>query len=839
MFKKIAAEILGLALAAGVCFSPVAETTVLGADFTAESGMVDPAWEILQEDGEMDSQLAAEGREEYASDWTGGAESRKEYADVTTEFTESRQAEGDEMASHMPDFGEEAFSSGAEAECADPFSDEGEIGEELFSDEMAGDVSVTPAGATETVLQINEGDDITGPLNALLLKLRDKATDTTPCKIVIPPGNYRLTGTICMYSNMHLYAQGAVITKTSDTKHILLRFGNTETSAGGYNGYRNVTIEGGTWDLNYESVADKEGDGGFGGFRLGHATNVTVKNVTFLNNLKSHFLELAGVKNVSVTGCTFRGYWEEYEEGGQECIQLDACMDYIFPGYLPFDGTTCENVRIEENTFEDVFAGVGSHSMMFNRTYKNIVITGNRFTNVKKRAVWCLNYRDSRVENNIMENVGGGVYARSMYSSNTHLIPGSKPNNTQNQQPENLVIANNRISLAYSDYITGVYWRTFGIQVLGEMVKNCPEGVPDGTYIIKGVTVKGNTVEGPGNGIRLGLAKDCTVSGNQVILTNPGNFTNLGIYAGASRNCRIEKNTVKDARNTGIYVYKGSDSYKIPGADNIVSYNNVSGCYGNGIYAAERSDNTTITRNTCTKNKGMGIYAAGVKGGDIAWNTVSGNSKDGISVRDGKNVFVRRNTVSGNKGSGIVLYRNKGTKTAYNEVTGSRKMGIWAYGGNEAVSIYRNTCSGGKGTGIYVKDSGLKFLNNNKVENNRGNGISVYSSVLDSQKGNSFRENTSSYAIYAKSSNGIKSLKKPQLSEVTNKTRILTGKAAGAKSVTAYEQKKSGNVKLGTARLSKNGSYDISIRRKKKGTTLVIIFKDGYGNKMTAQCRVK
>ena len=107
-------------------------------------------------------------------------------------------------------------------------------------------------------------------------------------------------------------------------------------------------------------MEDKGGPGGFVGFRIGHATNVTVKNVTFLNNLKSHFLELAGVKNAEITGCTFRGYWKEFTGGGQECIQLDACMPRIFPGYLPYDGSVCENIVIKDNTFEDVFAGIGS-----------------------------------------------------------------------------------------------------------------------------------------------------------------------------------------------------------------------------------------------------------------------------------------------------------------------------------------------------------------------------------------------------------------------------------------------------------------------------------------------
>ena len=42
---------------------------------------------------------------------------------------------------------------------------------------------------------------------------------------------------------------------------------------------------------------------------------------------------------------------------GHAAVQLDACLDYIFPGYQPFDGAVCENILIEGNTFENVFAG--------------------------------------------------------------------------------------------------------------------------------------------------------------------------------------------------------------------------------------------------------------------------------------------------------------------------------------------------------------------------------------------------------------------------------------------------------------------------------------------------
>lgn len=224
-------------------------------------------------------------------------------------------------------------------------------------DFSAGDASDGELGTYQTVtLEVEEGQDITAPWNTLFLELKDQATDENPCKIIIPPGNYELTGTLCMYSNMYLYARDANITKMSTTKHLILRLGNT-----------------------------KDSEGGFVGFYIGHATNVMIKNATFLNNLKSHFLEFGGVKNAKITGCTFSGYYKNYVEGGQECIQIDCCTDEsnVFPQYRPYDGTTCEDFVIDGNVFEDVFTGLGTHSMMSGKTYKRITVTNNTFHNVK------------------------------------------------------------------------------------------------------------------------------------------------------------------------------------------------------------------------------------------------------------------------------------------------------------------------------------------------------------------------------------------------------------------------------------------------------------------------
>ena len=82
---------------------------------------------------------------------------------------------------------------------------------------------------------------------------------------------------------------------------------------------------------------NKDAPGGFVGFCIGHATNVTIKNATFLNNLKSHFLEFGGVKNAKITGCTFhvaiiRIMWKaDRNVFRSTAVQM---RDNVFPQYM-------------------------------------------------------------------------------------------------------------------------------------------------------------------------------------------------------------------------------------------------------------------------------------------------------------------------------------------------------------------------------------------------------------------------------------------------------------------------------------------------------------------------
>lgn len=586
-----------------------------------------------------------------------------------------------------------------------------------------------PEDTHEMILQAQDGDDITENLNLLLMEAKERATDENPCKVIIPPGSYQITDIICMYSNIHLYAVGAVITKMSPDKKIMLRLGNTVESAGGYDGYRNVTIEGGTWDANYETVPDKEANGGFVGFRIGHASHIVIKDATFLNNLKSHFIELGGVKDAKVTGCTFRGYWEPFEGGGQECIQIDACQDFIFPGYLPYDRSTCEDIYIEGNLFENVFAGVGSHSMIFDRPYKNIVIRGNTFRNIKKRAVWCLNYQDSVVENNVMTNVGGGVYVRSLYSHNTHLAEGQEAVNTGNQQPENIVVANNEITISSPVIIDGSMWNSFGINIVGEKCGQPSGVVPQGNYFVRNITVKNNKISGQGNGIRLILAENCTLSNNTVNVEPSEIIMNMGICLGGSSSNTITTNKIQCGKSGGIYVYKGPEGYTSPSINNIITNNTVSGNSGDGIVLNTQSDGVKIEKNKISKVPGTGILAMGNKNITITGNTVSGCGLSGIEVsKSGSGAVINKNTSSQNKGRGILISASKNASVTGNTMSQNASDGIRVESSSTKAVVKSNTCSKNKGYGILIYSSTSASVSGNKISENYKDGIRIHAS---------------------------------------------------------------------------------------------------------------
>lgn len=199
----------------------------------------------------------------------------------------------------------------------------------------------------------------------------------------------------------------------------------------GYQPYRynsNIVIEGGIWDSNRdEHKAASEG------FTLGNASNVLVRNVTIKDVAWGHAIDTAGVNGLVIENNKFLGSAKlgVGDRDYNEAIQLDQmASDNPFGGkdvvWGYFDGSVTKNVTIKDNLFggnpdsqiENSIpwqVGIGSHSIVKNVPYENIVIENNTFDSMSNAGIRMTNYKDVLVEKNTFKNNNYGI---KMYSTN-------------------------------------------------------------------------------------------------------------------------------------------------------------------------------------------------------------------------------------------------------------------------------------------------------------------------------------------------------------------------------------------------------------------------------------
>ena len=458
---------------------------------------------------------------------------------------------------------------------------------------------------------------------------------------------------------------------------------------------------------------------------------------------------------------------------------------------MPYDGSTCEDFLIEGNTFENVFAGVGTHSMMTGKMYRRIFVRNNTFRNIRKRCVEFLNYENSAAENNTMINVGLGVEVSAVNKKNTHLIRGYKGGPDVNADRK-IRVTGNTISLANTTNIGGTAWICSGIKVYGYSMKETGGVIPKGIYPVKGVTVKNNQVSGYGNGISMKLTNAVHASGNQIKMKKTSAFSNLGIYADDSRGTCVEQNIVSGAANAGIY-------------------------FGDNVYGVGSKQKNYISGNRVVSVGGDGIFlqAAGAAS-RVEKNSVRCSGRSGIRVDYGKAVGIYRNNSSFNRNQGIRIEHTK------------RK--IW---------IRDNQVLSNKKNGILIWKAKISELNRNTLDKNSGSGIYLNESQVQDISYNAISGNVKSQAIYASGCKGWASIGRPVCKAVTSKSTVIKGTASGSCSVTAYVQKAGKLTKLGTAYVNKKKQFTIKIKKQKKNTAMKLISKDEYGNTVTIGCTVK
>ena len=551
-------------------------------------------------------------------------------------------------------------------------------------------VSVTDLGADPTGKK-----DSSAAIQKALDYAKTKGSDSVQVKVIVPEGTYSVRKGLYVSSNTWLYLDNATLRK--DFIGGVLLMNNTD-GHGGFDGARNIVIEGGCLDGNTGGGSVKA----FSAIRMGHLHDLWVKNVEFKDNYNCHMLELGGIKNVTIEGCSFHEY---YGQKFKEAIQFDILNNAnLFDGYAPFDDTYCDNVIIRNNSFYEIMRGVGSHSATVGKYYTNFYIADNTFSNIYETAIVMQNYRCCSIENNSMTGVGCGIDFKNMtsmeYSGYYTPVAGYDGVYDRINDFSDVVISNNTINAN----ITGYCDNPYGISLYGKLVQN--GSLPDHDYKVSGVHISSNNITTAGSAVQLNdatgvyidsnvigtpsdgdksgsslvslkFSNDVTVSGNSIIGSSSDAISILGGKGGV-----IKKNSCLYSAGSGISADKS--------AEVTISGNTVENSSQSGIYIAGKSK-AEVSKNT-VKTSFSGVAVEGASGINITDNTITGCTDSGIFAAEGSSAYVNANNFSENKCANYKgeVYAMPVTAFAADGIYGDHVQLSWkSKGGSDGFSIKR------------------------------------------------------------------------------------------------------------------------------------------------------
>lgn len=451
----------------------------------------------------------------------------------------------------------------------------------------------------------------------------------------------------------------------------MLAIGQNQDAPYGRDFYKNITINGGTFDANKNNGSI---------LSFAHASNITINGAVFKDCYNGHHITLAGCNNVNITACTFMGQGSKSGDN-MEAVQLDILEESHFPNYKgharSYDGTMNENINISYNVFENVNRGVGAHSVFSGKYMKNINISNNTFNNVSGYAVLASSFLNVTINNNSINNCGAGIYYKSINPKpnsksqrpNTYKCSGKSYSPTVDKSSQ---ISGNIISIVDTKDSSMKQW-PYGIRLYGEVVKSNEKIAKKGDYSVQNITVSNNTISvaRSATGIWIDGAKKSNIKNNKITFTNKKYKTKqkvFGIRLANSSKVNLNKNTVN---------VKG-----VPYVDNAIFL--------------IKSKSNTLTGNKTTGAKLHGIYLTQGSSATINKCTVSSNKSDGIYITK-STANIKNCTVSSNKGNGIYFVSKSKGSIKNCKIQKNKKKGIYISSAAGKVSVSKIKYSGNKG----------------------------------------------------------------------------------------------------------------------------------------------
>lgn len=663
-------------------------------------------------------------------------------------------------------------------------------------------------------------------------------------RVVIPNGSYSLStenpNPLYLYSNTILDCRGtgadndaglytpydahddysSVDIYTNSNNGCVIRCGRKGEGSAGWDFYKNITILGGTIHGYTENGAGIVGSN----IRFGHASNIKVIGVKVQDNHGAHHLEVGAVDKVLVSDSIFTGHSngdtsEGKKEYSIEAVQLDVTHRETlnFSSYDTYDDLATKNVTIINNTFSNVFRGVGSHHAVLGSYYQNIKIINNTFKDLDDRAINAMYFKGGEISNNTITDVVSGINVTSMAAPQIY-----QPNKDSKIDPRtsveslnsNLKVQNNKITLSGSKIMENYFSENlikYGIRVSGDNVTSSAakssadydrshnqnasaSALPAGNYYLTGVTVSSNTIGVDSSsattnsriktGILLWYLKNCTgISSNNINLgsKNADDNTAAGIKVNHSTGNTLNKNIITGvsygSKALGIQVSDGSTNTKITNntikkaAKDAVSFTNIN------------SGTNNITGNIISDPKKNGITVYKSKANLIGSNTVNNSGNKGIYV-EGTAANIKSNKVNNSKNGQGICVMGTATNVSNNVINKATMQGIYLTKGKVSTLFQKNTVKNCKKHAIYTTN-GVKYAIGNKFSGNKSNTVGLSKGICFKYKTTTVKVKKSKKLAVFKSSGSATWTSSNKKVATVNKKGKVTAKKKGKTTITA------------------------------------------------------
>ena len=251
-------------------------------------------------------------------------------------------------------------------------------------------------------------------------------------RLVLKKGTYKICSTLFVPSNTTIeLKEGAVLKKINKgksnykpTKNMFLlcsyKNRNKTNVYKKYNGPQNIKFIG----HGSKSIIDLSYIKGAHGVSGSHNQNVTFQNITFKGQNGGHYIEIAGVKNVTIKDNRFLSAKSSTRSSAynKEAINIDT-PDKATGGFTlrwsRKDQTPNVNVMINNNVFDGVNRAIGTHKYSqkkdkkgkyskssVNVYHQRIQIRNNQFKNIYDNAVFMMNWENTTIDSNQFSKIG-------------------------------------------------------------------------------------------------------------------------------------------------------------------------------------------------------------------------------------------------------------------------------------------------------------------------------------------------------------------------------------------------------------------------------------------------